>query len=63
MAVRQEMKNDNNNEQDEFRIRDDPCVVLDQHLDGEELKELILEEENALNNDLPKRTSHIDVLR
>ena len=61
MAVRQEMKNDNNDEQDEFCIRDDPRVVLDQYLDGEELKELILEEENVLNNDLPKRTSHIGV--
>jgi hypothetical protein len=32
---------------------DDLGAVLDQYLGGEELEELILEEENVLNNDLP----------
>ena len=40
-------------EEDEFHIRDDPCLVLDQHLDGEELEELSLEEGNVSDNDLP----------
>ena len=38
---------------------DYPSAVLDQYLGGEKLKELILEEGNISNNDLP-RTSHID---
>ena len=51
------MKNDNGDvEQDGFRIN----TILDQYLDGEELKELILEEGNVFNNDLPWRTSRID---
>jgi hypothetical protein len=32
---------------------DDLGAVLDQYLGREELEELILEEENVLNNDLP----------
>ena len=34
---------------------------LDQYLGGEELEEVILEEENVFNNDLLWRTSQIDV--
>ena len=45
--------NDGDVEQDEFCIRDDPSAVLDQQLGGEELEELILEEGNGFNNDLP----------
>lgn len=36
---------DDDLEQDEFYIGDNPSVVLDQNLGGEELEELILEEE------------------
>jgi hypothetical protein len=35
--------------------------MLDQYMGGEELEELILEEENVFDNDLPWRTSHVDV--
>ena len=49
-------ENDNNVEQDKFCIGDNPCIVLDQYLDGEELKELILEEGNVFN-----KTAQIDV--
>ena len=34
---------------------------LDQYLGGEELEELMLEEGNVFDNDLPYRTSRIDV--
>ena len=47
------MENDDDIEQDEFCIRDDPGVVSDQYLGGEELEELILEEGNIFDNDLP----------
>jgi hypothetical protein len=41
-------------------LGDDPSVILDQYLDGEELEELFMEEEYIFDNDLP-RTSQIDV--
>jgi hypothetical protein len=44
-----------------FCIGDNPGVILDQKLGGEELKNLILEEGNVFNNDLTYRTSRIDV--
>ena len=50
----------NDIEQDEFCIQDDPCAVSDKYLCGEELEELILEEENVFDIDLPKMTSHTD---
>ena len=58
MTMRQEMENDNgdvddNVEQEEFRIGDDLGAVLDQYLGGEELQELILQEGNTFDNDLP----------
>jgi hypothetical protein len=40
-------------EEDEFCIGDDLGVILDQSLGGEELDELILEEGNVLDDDLP----------
>jgi hypothetical protein len=46
-------ENEDDIEKDEFCIRDNPSVRLDQYLCGEQLKELILEEENICNNDLP----------
>ena len=45
----------------DFASGDNPCIVLDQYLGKEGLKELSLEERNVSNNDLPKRTSWIDV--
>ena len=45
----------------DFALGNDPGAVLDQYLDKEELEELILEEGNVFNNDLPQRTSGIDV--
>ena len=47
-------------EQDEFFIRDDGGTILDEYLGGEEFEELILEEKNDFDNDLPQRTSRID---
>jgi hypothetical protein len=48
------MKNDDGDvEQDKFRIGDDTSTMLDQYMGGEELEELILEEENVFDNDLP----------
>lgn len=44
---------DNNVEQDKFRIGHDTSTILDQYIGREELEELILEEENVFNNDLP----------
>ena len=44
---------DNDFEQDIFCIGEDPSAILDQSLGGEELKELILEEGNVFDNDLP----------
>jgi hypothetical protein len=38
---------------DGFRIGDDLGAVLDQYLGKEHLKELIMEEGNVFNNDLP----------
>ena len=46
-----------------FASGDNPCIVLDQYLGGEGLKELSLDEGNVSNNDLPKRTSWIDVFK
>ena len=40
-------------EQDEFHIRDDLGVVLNQYLGRKDLKELIMEEGNVFDNDLP----------
>ena len=36
-----------------FALGIDPSAVLNQYLGGEELEELILEEGNFFNNDLP----------
>jgi hypothetical protein len=36
-----------------FCIGDNLCIVLDQYLSKEELEELILEEGNVCDNDLP----------
>ena len=54
------MENDNNDvddgsnvEQNEVRIGDNPSVVADQYLGEEKLRELIPEEENVFDNDLP----------
>ena len=44
-----------------FMSNDNPIIVLDQYLGGEELQELTLEEGNVFDNDLPNRTSQIDV--
>ena len=44
----------------DLALGDDPSVVLDQYLDGEELEELTMEARNVIDNDLP-RTSQIDV--
>jgi hypothetical protein len=44
---------DNNVEQNEFCIGDDPNVVLDQYLVGDEFEELLLEEEDVFSDDLP----------
>ena len=41
--------------------KDNPIIVLDQYLGGEELQELTLEEGDVFNNDLPNKTSEIDV--
>jgi hypothetical protein len=43
---------DDNVQQDKFRIGDDPRIILDQYLGGEEFEELILEEGNVFDNDL-----------
>ena len=40
-------------EQNKFRVEDDPSIVLDQYLGGEELEELIMKEKNVFDNDLP----------
>ena len=39
---------------------DDPDIVLDQYLGGEELEEVILKEGNVIDNNLP-RTSRIEM--
>ena len=51
----------NDVEQNEICIGDDPSIVLDQYLCGEELEELVLEEGDVFDNDLPYKTSRIDV--
>ena len=37
-----------------FASGDDPGAILDQYLSGEELEELILEEENIFDSDLSR---------
>ena len=44
----------------DLALGDNPGTILDQYLSREELEELILEEGNVFDNDLP-RTSRIDV--
>ena len=50
--MRQAMEN-GDVERDEFRIRDNGGTILDEYLGKEEFEELILEEKNDFNNDLP----------
>ena len=48
------MENDNGDvEQKEFGIRDIPSAILDQYLGGDEFEEVIPEEGNVFNNNLP----------
>ena len=44
---------DDNIGQDEFRIGDDPRIVLDQYLSREKLEELILDDGNVFDNNFP----------
>ena len=48
------------NRNTDLALGDNPGTILDQYLSREELEELILEEGNVFDNDLP-RTSRIDV--
>ena len=43
------------------RIGDNPNAILDQYLGGEELDDMILDEGNVFDNDLPQMTSRIVV--
>ena len=47
------VENEDDIEEDEFCIGDDPSAFPDQYLGGEELEELIMEEENVFDNDFP----------
>lgn len=67
--MRQEVENDvgdvddEDAEQNEFRIGDDSCTILDEYLGGDELKELMMEEGNIFDNDLSLKDLTYSCLR